>query len=408
MKRVMKKAIPLAAVLALGVAGTAGATSFSDIVSTNSVSSGASTRTFNMNLNGSSVISGAGLGWNDTNANGVFDGADTLVSSVHVFDRNGVQILASGPASIGWTPAQLNQWALDNAMVILQALVPAGLGEVTGASDDDMMANATVTRNLFTKTVVARKSQASGGQELNQDVRAQVEYLDLKVRDKSGSAYSMIMDYSNEAASGLNFSLTLPVRFTKVNDDFDSKSNFIGLDLALKYPVAKWEKSELSVGGDIFASAFYMKNNAIDKAGNLKYGAGLFTSVSTDLGFGTLGVGVDYKISKAKLPSSMNSDNTFLNAAVDYVNDLDPVHTISYGFNLGVPVAENAAANLEILRSSFVSSDVPTNQKNRTSVSLSGTYLVSDSFELNLGIRSDFELKDVDTLGVMIGATKSF
>ncbi len=405
MKGRMRKAIPLAAVLAFGVAGQAGAAGFSDIV-TGNIPTGVGPKTLNMTLNKATVTSTSPT-WTDTNGNAQFDGAETLTASVHLIDRNGVQILGSGPASIGWTPAQLDQWAIANALVILETLFPAGLSEMTGATDDDMMASATASNNLFKKTVVARKSEAKS-QELSQDVRAEVEYLDLKVGEDDGSAYAMILGYSNQADSGLDFSLTVPYRYTTMDDSIDSTSHFVGLDLSLKYPVKKWDKSEWSLGGDLFGSAYYLKTDAIDKSGNLKYGGGLFTSVNTDLGFANLGVGVDYKIAKAYLPSGMNSDNVFLDLAVDYMNDLDPVHTVSYGFNIGVPVAEVAAVNLEVIRASFISNDVADGQENRTTVSLSGTYFPSDTFELNAGVRSDFELDDVDSLGVMIGVVKKF
>lgn len=402
----MKKVVPLAVALALGSAGQSAAASFSDVVSSN-LPAGVGPKTLDMTMNGATITS-AGTTWIDTNGNGLFDGAETLTNSVHIFDRTGVQILGSGPASIGWTPAQLDQWALNNALLILQAIFPAGLSEITGATDDDMMVSATASDNLFKKATPARKIQEQGGKEVSQEVRAEVEYIDLKVRDANGSAYGMILGYANEGDSGLDFTLTVPYRYSKMKDDIESESHFVGLDLALKYPVAKWDKSELTLGGDIFGSAYYLESTAIDQSGNLKYGGGLFASVNTDLGFGTLGAGIDYKVAKAYLPSGMNSDNTFLAKVVDYMNDLDPVHTISYGFNFGVPIGEAAAVNLEVIRASFVSSDVPDGQENRTTVSLSGTYFPSDTFELNLGVRSDFELEDVDSLGVMLGVVHRF
>ena len=407
MKKVIRRAVPLAAALAIGVAGPAGAASFADIISSN-LPTGGGPQTFDITMNGATVTS-AGASFTDTNGNGIFDGTEVLTNSVHVFDRNGVQVLGSGPGSIGWTPAQLNQWALQNALIILEALFPGGISEMTGASDDDMIASATVGHHLFKKATVARKGQGEGkGHEVPQEVRAEVEYIDLEVAGDNGKAYGLLMGYDSESASGLNLSLAVPYRYSKMDDDASSKSHFFGLDFAAKKAVREWGKSEWTVGGDLFASLFYLKSDAIDKAGNLKYGGGLFTAVNTDLGFGNLGVGIDYKIAKAYLPDSLNSDNTFLDAAVSYLNDLDPVHTVSYGFNFGVPVGEVAAVNLEVIRASFISGDVPDGQENRTTVSLAGTYMPTDTFELNMAIRSDFELEDVDTLGIMLGMVKKF
>lgn len=403
MKGRMKKAIPLAAALAMGLAAPARAADFWDMFASNVTISGAANSTITVTMNSADIT----VSWADTNNDGAFDATEGLLNPLNVYDRKGNLILSSA-----WDPtvvdrATLEVWAEANANAILGALFPAGISEITGATDDNMLASATASHNLFRKATVARKSQEAE-KEKNQEVRAEVEYLDLKVGEDNGSAYAMILGYANEGDSGLDFSLTVPYRYSTMKDDINSTSHFVGLDLSLKYPVAKWDQSELTLGAAIFGSAYYLETDTIDKSGNLKYGGGLFTSVNTDLGFGTLGVGVDYKVAKAYLPSSMNSDNIFLDLAIDYMNDLDPVHTISYGFNFGVPIGEAAAVNLEVIRASFVSSDVPDGQENRTTVGLSGTYFPSDTFELNLGVRSDFELEDVDSLGVMLGVVHRF
>lgn len=399
MKAGMIKTIPLAAALVVGLAGTAHAADFWDTFATNVTTVGA-TSTIAVTMNSADIS----VSWNDLNSDGAFDAGENVLGALAIYGRNGALALQS-PANL--TRAQLEAWAEANANAIFEALFPAGISEITGATDDNMLASATVGNNLFKKATVARKSQEEG-KDKNQEVRAEVEYLDLKVDEENGSAYSLILGYSNEGESGRDFSVTVPYRYSTMKDDINSESHFVGLDLSLKYPVAKWGKSELNLGGAIFGSAYYLETDTIEESGNLKYGGGLFTSINTDLGFGTLGAGVDYKVAKAYLPSGMNSDNIFLEKAIDYVNDLDPVHTISYGFNFGLPVGEAAAVNLEVIRASFVSSDVPDGQKNRTTVALSGTYFPSDTFELNLGVRSDFELEDVDTYGVMLGVVHRF
>jgi len=415
MKNSMKMAIPMAAALALGVAGQAQAADFWDTFAANATTVG-TTSTVNTTLNSADVI----VSWNDANSNGLFDAGETVIGALDIFNRRGTLTLQS-PA--GLNRAQLETWAEANANAILSALFPAGISEITGATDDAMMASATASRNLFRKAGGLRKSAGKGKgttaqnkgespeqeDEKNQEVRAEVEYLDLKVAGNSGKAYSMIMGYSHESDSGLELSLSVPYRYSTMKDDVEAKSHFVGLDLSVKYPLKKWDKSEWSLGGDLFGSAYYLKTTTIENAGNLKYGGGAFTSVNTDLGFGTLGVGVDYKIAKSYLPSSMTGDNIFLDKAIEYVNNLDPVHTISYGFNFGVPLAnDTAAVNLEVIRASFISGDVPDGQKNRTTVGLSGAYFPSDTFEINLGVRSDFELEDVDSIGVMLGVVHKF
>lgn len=418
MKSRIKMAIPMAAALALGVAGQAGAADFFDFVAAD-ITTAAGLSTVSTTMNSSDITAT----WSDTNSDGIFDPTELLSAPLRIYDRKGNLILQSGPADN--TRALLGDWAQLHADEILSALFPAGFSEITGATDDAMMASATASRNLFRKAGGLRKGAGKGKgkgtaaqnkgetpeqeEEKTQEVRAEVEYLDLKVAENSGNAYSMIMGYANESDSGLEFSLSVPYRYSTMKDDVESKSHFIGLDLSVKYPLKKWDNSEWSLGGDLFGSAYYLKTRTIDNAGNLKYGGGAFTSVNTDLGFATLGVGVDYKIAKSYLPSSMTGDNIFLDKAIEYINNLDPVHTISYGFNLGVPLANDTAAiNLEVIRASFVSGDVPDGQENRTTVGLSGAYFPSDTFEINLGVRSDFELEDVDSFGVMLGVVHKF
>jgi len=398
MKSKLGKVLPLATILAAGSVLPAHADMLQDLVQSISVNLVHNGTTANANgfMNGSKVTTV----WNDVNHDGMLNDNEIL-SSLSITDRNGKVL--SAPTSL--TRAQLGQWAEDNALAILGAIFPSGLSEITGASDDNMMASATVSQNLFNKS----QARVHAAQQLNSDVRAQLEYQNLKVNDKNGSAASMILGYSTEMASGLDISLTVPYRYSTISDDINSKSHFVGMDVALRYPVKKWDKGDWKVGGAVFGSAYYLKTDTIDKSGNLKYGGGLFTSVTQNLPVGVLGVGVDYRIAKASLPASMNSDNAFLSKAVDFINDLDPVHTVSYGFNYGIPLAgDKAAVNLEVIRSNFISNDIPDGQKNKTSVNLAGSYFPSDTFELNLGVRYDFELDNVDTLGVMLGVVHQF
>ncbi|NTV14195.1 MAG: hypothetical protein HGA96_09755 [Desulfobulbaceae bacterium] len=404
MKQKLGKVLPMATLLAVGMVLPAHAADFWDSVVANVTTVG-TTSTADTIINGAKVKAT----WTDSNRDGNLDTGEPI-SSLAVYDRNGVPTIS---APIGndtnYTRDKLASWAELNAQYILNALFPAGLSEITGASDDNIMASASVSQNLFKKAGSSKKTQAGAATQVSQDIKADVEYLDLKVNDNKGSAASMVLGYSNEAASGLDLSLTVPYRYSSIKDEINSKSHFVGLDVAMKYPVKKWDKGDWKVGGAVFGSAFYLKTDTIENSGNLKYGGGLFTSATQNLGFGTLGVGVDYRIAKAYLPSSMNSDNTFLESAVDYINELDPVHTVSYGFNLGVPLAgDTAAVNLEVIRSNYISSDIPDGQKSKTSVNLSGAYFPSDSFELNLGVRYDFELDNVDTLGVMLGVIHPF
>jgi hypothetical protein len=202
-------------------------------------------------------------------------------------------------------------------------------------------------------------------------------------------------------------SLNLPYRYTTMDDEINSKSHFLALSLSGKYPVMSWGDSLVwDVGMDIFGSAFYLASDAIDHAGNLKYGAGVFTAVTKKFNFGTLSIGTDFRISDASAPSSWVSTNDeFVEEIIDYINDLDAVKTLSYGFNLGIPFFNDmAAVNLEVIRSNFFSSDIESERDSQTTVGLTFSYYPTKTFELSLGVRQTFELQDIDIFGVYFGA----
>ena len=164
------------------------------------------------------------------------------------------------------------------------------------------------------------------------------------------------------------------------------------------------------IGLDIFGSAFYLTSDAIDHAGNFKYGGGLFTTFTTDFEFASLCVGVDYRIAGISVPSSwVDTDNEFVERGMDYIDDLDDVETLSYGINLGIPLFDDSAAiNLEAIRSNFYSDDIEDDRDSQTTVALSFSYYPTETFELNFGARQTFELEDIDVLGGYIGAIYRF
>ncbi len=336
---------------------------------------------------------------------GIFDDSEQLIESLAIYDRNGDLVILS---PVNLTRAALDAWAAANAAVIFNALFPAGFSELTGATDDNILTSTTVSKNLFKKTTPARKNRDNAAAVRNETGEAEAEYQNLKVNDYHGRATSLVMGFSKEAASGSSFSLTIPYRYTVINDDVGAESRFLGLEMAAKFPVKKWDKSELNLGGCLFGSAYSMTTDTLDKAGKFRQ-AVAHHSENRELGPANLTLGLDYRIAKAYMPSSMNGDSLFFDQAADYFNHHSPVQTFSYGFNLGMPVGGDAATiNFEVVRSNFVSHDIPDGQKTKTSVSLSGSYYPSDTFELNLGISRDFELDKVDSFGVMLGVINRF
>ena len=411
MKVRMKKVLPLVTVLAtIGLTGSAQATEFWDMVAYRAA---ITTQGTNPNTLLNSFVSGSHITaiWNDTVGNGgvtgVFDGFDTLVGSLIIYNNSGAVVLTS-PA--GLTRPAFDAWAAANAPTIFNTLFPGGLSRLTGATDDNILASTTVSQNIFKKAEPIKKSQSNNAATAKNEIAdANAEHQALKVNDYNGRSNSLVMGFSKAADSGLNYSLTIPYRATAVNDTIESRSRFLGVEMAAKYPVKKWDKDAWNLGGCAFGSAFTAETDTMDKSGNLKYGGGAFTSYDHDLGFGTIGVGLDYRLAKAYMPASMNSGGLFFDQTADYVNHHSPVQTISYGVNLGMPMAGDVAAvNLEVVRSNFISDDIPKEQRAKTSVNLGLSFYPSDTFELNLGVGRDFEMDKVDSMGLRLGVINRF
>ncbi len=340
--------------------------------------------------------------WNDTNDNNAFDVGEAMVGTLKMFDRDG-NLKLETPAGIT-SRDQLKTWAEANADKILSAIFDGSISQSTGITDDGIMAQDLFSGRLLNKAVPASKKEQIN--KLNNDFKGAVEYLSVECNDNDGQAGSLMLGYANSSKGGLELGFYLPYRYSAIDDEISSNSHFVGLDFYAKYPIIKREKWAWHLGADILGDIYYLKSDIIEHAGDYKYGGGLFTSFNLDLPFGCLGVGLDYKITKANL--NLSTDNEILDKATDWVNDLDPVQTITYGFNFGVPIGDSFAVNLEMIRSNFMSDDIPSGRGSQTLAGLSCSYFPSDAFELNLGIHKTFELEDINATGATLGTIYRF
>lgn len=411
----MKRKLVASAVMAVAAVMAAGspakAADFWDMIATRTDSKIIGTGVTQFYVNSYLNRSNFQATWVEIGANGglpgVFDGFDLLSGTLDIYDRNGNLALQSPP---NLDRPQVDAWAAANAAAIFNILFPNGISELTGITDDNILVSTTVSQNLFTKAVPAKKGPSnSAAAARNENAEASAEYQKLTVNDYHARAASLVMGFSKAAESGFSYTLTVPYRTMSINDEIGSRSKFIGMEMAAKYPVLKWDKNVLNLGGCLFGSAYELKTENMDKSGNLKYGGGGFTSLTRDLGFGSIGVGLDYRMAKAKVPSSLRGNGMFTDLMTDYINNHSETQAFSYGVNLGIPVLGDAAAlNFEVLRSNFMGDDIPSGQKGKTSVGLSGAFYPSETFELNLGIKRDYGIDKVKGLGFMLGVINRF
>jgi|GEM_PF-3279920 len=359
--------------------------------------------TFNAIINGATITGS----WNDTNLDGELDDGESIIDTVNIFNKD---TSTSGTPTLQTdadvtSRAALETWAEDNATTILGIIFPGGLEDATGATSDATLTQATFGRRVLKKVETALQKEAALS-----NFKGALEYQKLDVNDTSGNAYSLIMGYSNELESGYELGFTLPYRYADMSDSIDTKSHYLGLDLYGKKAVREWDDMAWNVGMELFGSITYATSDAIKHAGSLKYGAGIFTSFVKELERGAVSVGLDCRISSAYVPSSLiDDDNTFVKEAVEYVNNLDSVKTITYGINYGIPFKNDTmAVNLEIFRSNYISNDISSEKNAQTVAGIYYSYYPTPTFVLDIGVHNSFELEDIDVFGIVVGAVYKF
>ena len=352
----------------------------------------------NTTINGSKITGS----WYDSNLDGNLDEGENILQQVMIYDKNGRLAMQSTASSRD----SLEDWAEANAEAILGIIFPGGIEDATGMSSDALLTQATFSKKVFSKAMTAVQQQAALS-----NFKGTLEYQRLDIYGNSGNAYSMVLGYTKTMDSGFELGITVPYRYADMSDDIDTKSHYLGVDLYGKKPVMEWDDMAWSVGGELFGSINYATSDAIEYMGSLKYGAGIFTSFIKEFTMGVLSLGLDVKVSDAYLPSSLVSDNgnSFIKEAVDWVNDLDYVTTLTYGINYGIPfMNDTMAINLEVLRSNYISSDIDSDRDASTTAGLYYSYNPTETFCLDFGVYNTFELEDIDILGVVVGAIFKF
>ncbi|MEW5733673.1 MAG: hypothetical protein AB1921_02400 [Thermodesulfobacteriota bacterium] len=340
-----------------------------------------------------SITKGA---FNDPNLDGNLDPGETMIGTVKIYNRSGKLALESPP---NLNRDQLEAWAVLNADRILNTIFEGDLSQATGQSSD-----AVIAQKNFSEQILEKVNPTVN------EFKGALEYENLDVLGETANAYSALFGYNWGFDSGATLGLMLPYRYTQMDDGPSSKSHFGGLNLYFKYPVKKWDKVTWNLGADAFGSVYMLTSDAVDLLGNLKYGGGAFTSLSLDLSSVLISAGCEYMLSDANVPGSLvDTDDPFIDKAVGYVNNLSTVQTVSYGLNIGVPLAGGkAAVNLEAVRSQFISDDIPDDRKEQTTALVSVAYRPTETFELNLGAHTVLELTDIDVWGLTLGTVFRF
>jgi hypothetical protein len=340
------------------------------------------------------------LDWDDANNDGNFDIAESVIGSAIITSSAGTMI---SPANLSRDALEL--WAENHAEEIYHIIFPGGISQATGNTEDALMSHFSLSNQLSRVNPKAKNNMAANDSAF----KAVTEYHSIETNKEDGDALSLILGFS-QLFGKTEFGLLMPYRYTTLDDNIDSNSHFLGLEFYGGTPIIESEGFAWKVGGEIFGSLYYLTSDAIEHLGQVKYGAGIFTVVDQQLPVGEISVALDYKISDFYLPSGLSdTDNIFVDKGIEYVNELDTVHTISYGVNYGVPLmGDSLALNVEALRSHFESDDIEDDQDTRTTATVAASYYPTESFELTLGVNKVFEVDDYEDLGFTLGSIFRF
>lgn len=340
------------------------------------------------------------LSWVDTNGDGTFDETELLSGVASIVSEAGS---LNSPA--GLSRDDLELWAEAHAEEIYHLIFPQGISRATGSSEDELMSHFSLS-NQLTKVNPRIKEVTDAN---DSEFKAVTEYHSIEVDKDDGDAFSLILGFS-QLFGGTEIGFLMPYRYTMLDDNIDSDSHFLGLEFYGNTKVVATDSFAWKVGAEIFGSLYYLTSDAIDHLGQVRYGGGVFTVVEQQLPVGLLSAALDYKIAEFYLPSSLSdTDNVFVDKGIEYVNDLDAVHTITYGANYGLPLMDDSLAlNFEVLRAHFESDDIESDRDTRTTATIAASYFPTETFELTLGITKVFEVDDYEDLGFTLGSILRF
>ncbi len=404
MKMLLRYCLIGACGILIGLSGNCFASSsedFFDVVKYSVVTNGYIS-SFTAHYNGAKVVGT----WRDSDQDGNLDANERILGNISIYKRNSgdTPTLISGA---NFNREELKDWAQENVTEILDVIIPGGIEEAQGASSESVMGPI-----IFTKFFKRALPASLHNQEASSNFNSSLEYQSLDINNDSGSAYLMTLEYNKILTSGFEIGFIMPYKYTAMSDEVDSTSHYIAFNFYGKKPVRQWNDMSLNLGGDLFGSLYYVSSDAIEHAGNLKYGASIFSSFDKDLKqAGIISVAGAFQITKSDIPftSLIPDDNIFVKEAIDWVKSLDSIKTITYGINYGIPFKNDTMAiNFEVIRSHYISDDISDDRDVQSTAGMSLSYSPKSTFVLDLGVRHSFEMEDMKTLGIVFGANYKF
>jgi hypothetical protein len=291
------------------------------------------------------------------------------------------------------TRDQVEQFAREHAYEIMHILFPGGIASGTIGQTENQL-NTSLT---FQEVVAPIKEPRVTQKEiaLRNELSGRLEYSNFKLNSYSGNnSIGMLLGYKSSFFSDkLEAGLLLPYKFAVLNDNVDTTSHFLQLDLFGKYNVYKDNGLTMTIGGDAFTSLLVAQSDVFDVFGNLAYGGGIFASVEKDFKVITLTAGIGFKLSKVTVPGALLPDD--IGYLVKTINDRAMDRDLVYGLNIAVPFKDdNSNINLNVHRINSFSPDIPDELDSQTIIRIAVQYAISKSFIFNAGYSTVFEVKD--------------
>lgn len=319
-------------------------------------------------------------------------------------------VLSSRGGTLAWPAgdrAAVEEFAKAHGKEIVEILFPSGIAADTIGQPESQLYTSLVFNEVIAPLQKPRSTREKKKDDrvLRNELSGRFEYTSLEINDNDGQSVGALLSYRRDFTDQLEAGILVPYRFTKIDDNVNTKAHLLQFDLYGKYTLYDKEV-KVKAGADVFTSVLASQSDAIDVFGNLGYGGGIFSSIEKDFETFIVTFGLGFKLSKATIPDSLVPDD--YKYLADAINDRAVDRDLVYGVNVGIPYQENFILNVSVHRTNSFSPDIAKDRDTQTKLLVAFQYALSKTFELNAGYSTVFEVKDYTPHTFFLGAIRRF
>lgn len=325
-----------------------------------------------------------------------FAGDDTMTVTLAGTGGKSITFLAG-------TEADLRAFVTANADEIMEILFPSGMASSVAGKDDAQALSVTLFNNLVAPSASPRDHALASDQVEEvfplRQASALLAVEQFEVDGTDGTAVDLVPGYDLSLGQ-LELGFSVPFKYSALDDDLNTDSYTVGLELHGAYPV--WRQKSLRVyllaGG--FVDSLFFTSDAMD-GGFLRYGGFGAVSARAIVRPFLLSGGVSYSISQFDIVGVSGSEE--IDAIVDALEDRPLDQQLNAGFTLGLPLGLKYLLNLRVSQTEAVGgSAIEEGKQGYTTASLSFAAYFSTHTALDLGYQRMFGMEDAESQSLFL------